>query len=346
MEFSETSSRRHASLVTVHGFRVESYGKRLSPGFKRGLRLLAERDFDDPTCVVVTTTSGNQSGITHAGGRCVAPDNPYRTEVMRQMRELGMEPPPPPFILTPGEYTLYHEWGHHVDRTWSGDNQEVVFSFRWLSRFYTLSVLPPRIAYANRAFPVDSDDFRPIESDVDAGNAVVLWWHASSELFADLFEDWMRGEKKVGWDHCEPKNLNASEACGHPFVRISLLPGLGAEDVRAIHGWHSVHTRNPTRSIRFVRCKYAQNGWSFSRRPGWLEGGAVVARRISPIFEAPTPTVERVFNQEKCARDKVQSQAVKGLALISNARIGRMFCSVSHLFDASDAACGARSGFV
>ena len=158
MRFSETISRGHTSLATIHGFRVQSYGKRLSPGFKRGLRRLAERGFDDPTCVVVKTTSGSRSGITHAGGRYVHPDNPHRTEVMREMRDLGMEPPPPPFIVAPGEYTLYHEWGHHVDRTWSGDNQEVVFSFRWLSRFYELGVRPSRIAHADHGFPVDYDE--------------------------------------------------------------------------------------------------------------------------------------------------------------------------------------------
>ena len=103
----------------------------------------------------------------------------------------------------PGEYPLYHEWGHHVDRTWSGDNQEVVFSFRWFSHFYTLFALPSRIAYANLAFPVDSNDFGPIESEAEAANAVLLWWQATSELFADLFEDWMRGEKKVSWNHCD-----------------------------------------------------------------------------------------------------------------------------------------------
>ena len=75
-KFSKTSSRGRTPLATIHGFRVQSYGKRLSPGFKRGLRRLAERDFDDPACVVVKTTSGNRSGITHAGGRYVHPDNP------------------------------------------------------------------------------------------------------------------------------------------------------------------------------------------------------------------------------------------------------------------------------
>lgn len=72
-----------------------------------------------------------------------------------------------------------------------------MFSFRWFSRFYTLVILPSRIAYANRAFPVDDDNFRPIESDAEATDAVVLWWHASSELFADLFEDWMRGKTRL-----------------------------------------------------------------------------------------------------------------------------------------------------
>jgi hypothetical protein len=159
--------------------------------------------------------------------------NPHRTEVMRAMRDLGMEPPPPPFILAPGEYTLYHEWGHHVDRSWSRNNQEVVFSFRWISRFYKLGVQPSRIAHADHGLPADDGDIRPIESDVDATNAVLLWWHASSELFANLFEDWMRAEKKVGWDQCKPESLNAPEARGHPLVRISLLPGVGADDVRA-----------------------------------------------------------------------------------------------------------------
>jgi hypothetical protein len=179
IEFSETSSR---SLATIHGFRVQSYGRRLSPGFKRGLRRLAERGFDDPTCVVVKTANGSRSGITHAGGRYVHPNNTYRREVVRQMRELGMEPPPAPFIIAPGEYTLYHEWGHHVDRTWSGDSQEILFSFRWLSRFYRLGVRPSIVAH---------DELRPIESDAYASDAVVVWWHASSELFADLFEDWI-----------------------------------------------------------------------------------------------------------------------------------------------------------
>lgn len=230
---SETNSLRHPSLTSIDGFRVQCDGQRLSPGFKRALRRLRERGFDDPACAVVKTKSGNQSGITHAGGRYVHPDNPHCAELMGKMRDLGMEPPPPPFVIGPGEYTLYHEWGHHVDRTWSGDNEEVLFSFRWLSHFYELVVRHSPVARVDQAFSADDAGLRAIESDLDAADAVVFWWHAASELFADLFEDWMREERRVAWDQCEPQSLNAPDASAHPLVKVRLLPGVRAEDVRA-----------------------------------------------------------------------------------------------------------------
>ena len=233
VDLSATSSRGQSSVVTIQGFRVQSYGERISPGLKKGLRRLAERGFDDPTCVVVKTRSGNRSGITHAGGRYVHPEGTFSTEVMREMRALGMEPPSPPFLVAPGEFTLYHEWGHHVDRTWSGDNQDIGFSFRWFSRFYQLGVRVSRVGHAVRGYATDNDEVRPIESNLDAANAVVVWWHASSELFANLFEDWMRGEKKVRWDECEPESLNRYVSHGHPAVRIALLPESRVEAVRA-----------------------------------------------------------------------------------------------------------------
>lgn len=228
------TSRGHCPLATIHGFRVQSYGERISPGMKRGLRRLAARGFDDPACVVVKTRSGNRSGITHAGGRYVHPEAAYSTEVMREMQALGMEPPSPPFLVAPGEFTLYHEWGHHVDRAWSGENQDAGFSFRWFSRFYQLLWVPAsRDGHAGCGLPTDDLEARPIKSGLDAANAVVVWWHASSELFANLFEDWMRGEKKVRWDECEPESLNRSASHGHPSVRIALLPEARVEAVRA-----------------------------------------------------------------------------------------------------------------
>jgi len=232
-ERMNANSGGHSSLATVYGFWVESYGNRLSREFLRGLRRLAERGFDDPACVVVKTTAGSQSGITHAGGRYVDSGNPYRTEVIRQMRELGMEPPPPPFLLAPGEYTLYHEWGHHIDRIWSSESQEVLFSFRWFSRFYKLGIRPSDAVEMYSRFPVDFRDIRPIDSELDAANAILAWWHVASELLADLFEDWMRGEKKVAWDQCDPKSLNSAKAHGDSVVTTALLPGVEAKDVRA-----------------------------------------------------------------------------------------------------------------
>ena len=233
LDSSEAEYRGDPAVASMYGFQVQSYGKPVSPGFKRGLRRLAERGFADRTCVVVKTNNGSRSGITHAGGRYVDPDNPYRREVMRAMEDLGMEPPAAPFLVAPGEYTLYHEWGHHVDRTWSGDDRAVSFSFRWFSRFYQLGIRPLRIAHTDRGVPVEYGDVRPIESaDVDSVSAVVPWWHVSSELFADLFEDWMRGDKKNGWDHCEPNSLNSSPRA-YPFVRIFLRPEVLSTDVRA-----------------------------------------------------------------------------------------------------------------
>jgi len=142
-----------------------------------------------------------------------------------------MEPPSPPFLVAPGEATLYHEWGHHVDRTWSGDDQDVGFSFRWFSRFYQLLWVP--VSRTDCGSRTDALAARPIESELEAASAIVPWQHASSELFANLFEDWMRGEKKVDWDECEPENLNRSVSDGHPSVRIARLPQSHLEAVRA-----------------------------------------------------------------------------------------------------------------
>lgn len=221
------NSGDHPSLVTIHGFRVQSYGEAISPSFQKGLRRLAERGFDDPTCVVVKTRSGIRSGITHAGGRYVHPDGAYSAEVMRAMRSQRMEPPSPPFLVAPGEFTLYHEWGHHVDRTWSGDSQDVGFSFRWFSRFYQLD------CRKTRAIATGNEAHQPIQVSPDAADAVVLWWHASSELFANLFEDWMRGNRKNAWDECAPDSLNRFLSDEHRTVRIALLPQIRVEAIRA-----------------------------------------------------------------------------------------------------------------
>ena len=220
------------SIFTVFEFSPTEIASRAVS--RKGSGGLRSEAFDDTTCVVVKTQSGNRSGITHAGGRYVGRDGRYSAEVMREMRALGMEPPSPPFLVAPGESILYHEWGHHVDRTWSGDDRDVGFSFRWFSRFYQLLWAPvSRVGHAGHALPTGDVDARPIESELGASYAVIPWRHASSELFANLFEDWMRGEKRVGWDECEPNCMNRSVSYGHPSVRIALLPQVQVAAVRA-----------------------------------------------------------------------------------------------------------------
>jgi hypothetical protein len=145
------------------------------------------------------------------------PRNPCAPEIARALRDQGIEPPPPPFVVAPGECTLYHEWGHHVDRAWSGDDQDILFSFRWFSRFFSIRVQGAR---------------GPL-SELECADALPLWRLAASELFADLFEDWMRGGGKLPFDPCEPWSLALHAREHHPGLEVSLLPGTRAEDVRA-----------------------------------------------------------------------------------------------------------------
>ena len=111
--------------MEVHGFSVLAASK-LTSTFRRALHRLSEQGYCDPRCTVVKTAPGILSGITHWGGRYIHPNNPFVQEVMELMRQQGIEPPAPPFVIAPGETTLYHEWGHHVDRCWS-DSPFAVF---------------------------------------------------------------------------------------------------------------------------------------------------------------------------------------------------------------------------
>lgn len=206
------------AFLIIHGFRIQSYGKRLSPGFQKGLRWMAECGFGAPTCIVVKTLSGKQSGITHAGDRYVPSDNPYNFEVIQAMRSHGIEPPSPPFRVAPGESTLYHEWGHHVDQTWSRDALDLGFSFRWFSHFHQLNAQP------TGDFCTTTDDRCHTQSLLDASNAVGLWLHASRELFANLFEDWMRGDRKIPFDRCEPASLNRHALHLNRSINSAIMP--------------------------------------------------------------------------------------------------------------------------
>ena len=199
--------------IAIHGFRVLSRRPAPQP-FKRALRDIAACGFLDPSCTVVKTEAGAQSGITHAGGRYVHGTNPFAPSVMASMREQGIEPPPPPFIVAPGPVILFHEWGHHVDRVWSGDDHAVCFSHRWLSSFYDLRVRG-----------------EPMRTGTEAADAMVTWRGFSFELFASLFEDWMRREKGVSWDECDPSLANRGDGAP-PVVTVHLRSESSLEEVR------------------------------------------------------------------------------------------------------------------
>ena len=127
---------------------------------------------------------------------------------MAIMRDKGIEPPSPPFLVTPGATTLFHEWGHHVDHLWSGHDNIVHFSVRWFSHFYEVR----RRAPAGRASTRQMEPGRTIKTEADAVDVVVEWRRFASELFAMLFEDWMRGAKRFSVDSCDPQNLLSREA--------------------------------------------------------------------------------------------------------------------------------------
>jgi len=62
---------------------------------------------------------------------------------------------------------------------------------------------------------------------------VLAWRSVSSELFANLFEDWMRGDRRVAWVRCDSSTINWG-VDGHPGsrVRVDLLPEASAGSVR------------------------------------------------------------------------------------------------------------------
>jgi len=213
-----------SATLDIHGFRVLPIG-RVSREFNQALRRIAARGYTDPSCVIIKTNAGPDSGITHAGGRYLHAANPYTQTVMAIMRDKGIAPPPPPFLVAPGATTLFHEWGHHVDHLWSGHDNIVHFSVRWFSHFYEVR----RRALAGRASRRQMQPGRTIKTEADAVDVVVEWRRFASELFAMLFEDWMRGAKRFSVDSCDPQNLLSREAI---FMKLAFLSSVSSDDVR------------------------------------------------------------------------------------------------------------------
>lgn len=217
-----------SSSGSTHGFRVLAPG-RLPPTFTRALETLQARAFADESCAIVKTTLGKQSGVTHEGGRYVHPKNPYAREVIAAMRHRGIDPPPMPFVLAPGPVILFHEWGHHVDTVWSADDVDVPFSFRWFSHFYQVSY---RRLPDPRSAALQARVAGPIETEEHAIDVVPQWQMLASELFADLFEDWMRGSKMRSWDVCDSCCADHPTGDNANLIRAALLPGITTDAVR------------------------------------------------------------------------------------------------------------------
>ena len=201
----------------------------MSAGFTKALKALQARGFADRSCAIVKTTLGEQSGITHEGGRYVHAKNPYAPKVIAAMKASGMTVPTMPFILAPGPKILFHEWGHHVDNTWSQADIDVPFSFRWFSHVYQIRYHP--LSGLGLGSVAPGEDI-PIEIEDHAARVVPQWRMLASELFADLFDDWMRNDKKVAWDACEPKDLDHRGSDNACLVRLDLLPSITVGEIR------------------------------------------------------------------------------------------------------------------
>ena len=217
----KTSAPQSLQIETIHGFRVLPVSPITKP-FVRALKLIESRGFAYPSCVIVKTKHGGKSGVTHAGGRYIHPSLHYSPTVVSLMMDQGIKAPSMPFLLAPGAGTLLHEWGHHVDFCWSRKDFQATFSVRWFSQFYRVSNLGV-LATADRL-------------DVSAAEHAVLiaagWFHLATELFADLFENWIQGKTELGWDDCDPENMNHASYRQDYITQFDLLEEVSAAEIR------------------------------------------------------------------------------------------------------------------
>ena len=215
MKFHADSSPQ---IVTIYGHRVLAASP-ITRGFVLTLKLHESRRFADLLCMIIKTKRGWKFGYPPVDGRYVHSSNPYLDTIFSTMRDKGIEPPPLPFILAPGPTTLHHEWGHHVDFCWSGHDEAMLFSTRWFSHFYTL---PDAMTFASESNGLD-------DPKTEAAVMLASEWHAIMvELFANLFDDWMRGYQTVEW--CDPGNLD--QRMDAQILKVEFLPGVTAAVVR------------------------------------------------------------------------------------------------------------------
>ena len=155
-------------IKDIHGFQVLCAAP-VSSEFKRALKYLSSLGYADSSVVIIKTKRGWKFGDPPVDGKYVLPSNPYSQAVITSLKERGIEPPSMPFIFTPGATTLFHEWGHHVDLTWSGEDDILTFSTKWFSHFFEI-------------------EMTNLLSKQDAEALVIQWHPFASELFANLFD--------------------------------------------------------------------------------------------------------------------------------------------------------------
>ena len=218
----KTSAPQSPKIKTIHGFRVLPISP-ITKAFMRALKLIASRRFADLLCVIVKTKWGWKFGDPPVDGRYVHSSHPFSPAVISMMKDQGIDPPPMPFLFAPIPTLLYHEWGHHVDFCWSRDAYPMLFSTSWFSHFYKIGFSDSFRSFLNRN--QSSADPSP-----DILECAVEWHLVMSELFAQLFEDWIRGSDLAA--SCDPKSLNSHGLTDAQFLKFEFQNGVNSSVVR------------------------------------------------------------------------------------------------------------------
>ena len=218
----KTPTPQSPQIETIHGFRVLPISPITRP-FKQALKLIELRRFADLLCVIVKTKLGWKFGDPPVDGRYVHPSHPFSHAVISMMKDQGIDPPPMPFVFAPIPTLLYHEWGHHVDFFWSKDAYPMLFSTCWFSHFYKIEFSDSFRSFLSRN--QSSTDPSP-----DILECAVEWHLVTSELFAQLFEDWISDKELAA--SCDPSSLNDHGLTDAQFLKFEFQDGINSSVVR------------------------------------------------------------------------------------------------------------------
>lgn len=183
----------------------------------QALKLIASRGFADLLCVIVKIKFGWKFGDPPVDGRYVLSSHPFSHAVVSMMKDQGIDPPPMPFLFASIPTMLCHEWGHHVDFSWSRDAYPMLFSTSWFSHFYEIELSKKGNELSNDANP-------------NLADYAVEWHLVTSELFAHLFEDWIRDSELAA--SCDLRSLNNHGLTETQRLRFEFQNGVNSSDVR------------------------------------------------------------------------------------------------------------------